>query len=88
MSCRRGGFRAPFFLTIACESKATAKEVASKLSSHYIQTQIHDDVIGVEYAAMLKNIYAIAAGISHGLGYGDTLKCFNEQRYSRNEALY
>ena len=62
------------FLTIACESKATAKEVASKLSSHYIQTQIHDDVIGVEYAAMLKNIYAIAAGISHGLGYGDNFQ--------------
>jgi len=62
------------YLTIACKSKANAEEIASKLSSHYIQTNTHDDVIGAEHAAMLKNIYAIAAGISHGLGYGDNFQ--------------
>ena len=62
------------FLTVASESKATAKEVASKLSCQYIQTHTHNDVVGAEYAAMLKNIYAIAAGISHGIGYGDNFQ--------------
>ena len=62
------------YLTIACKSRTNAEEISAKLSSHYIHTNIHDDVIGVEYAAMLKNIYAIAAGISHGLGYGDNFQ--------------
>ncbi|MCB0374907.1 MAG: glycerol-3-phosphate dehydrogenase, partial [Sinomicrobium sp.] len=44
------------------------------LSSNYIKTKISDDIIGTEYAAMLKNIYAIAAGIAHGLGYGDNFQ--------------
>jgi len=48
--------------------------VASLLSGNYIKTKISDDIIGTEYAAMLKNIYAIAAGIAHGLGYGDNFQ--------------
>ncbi|MDG1778151.1 MAG: NAD(P)-binding domain-containing protein [Flavobacteriaceae bacterium] len=62
------------YLTVACTNKSTAKAIANQLSSHYIQTKTHDDVIGAEYAAMLKNIYAIAAGIAHGLGYGDNFQ--------------
>ena len=62
------------YLTIACTNKGTAKAIANQISSHYINTKIHDDVIGAEYAAMLKNIYAIAAGIAHGLGYGDNFQ--------------
>jgi glycerol-3-phosphate dehydrogenase (NAD(P)+) len=62
------------YLTIACINKATAKAIANQISSHYINTKIHDDVVGAEYAAMLKNIYAIAAGIAHGLGYGDNFQ--------------
>ena len=59
------------YLTIACGDAGKAKIVAKCLSSNYIKTKISDDIIGTEYAAMLKNIYAVAAGIAHGLGYGD-----------------
>lgn len=62
------------YLTISCADSKKAKEIASKLSSEYIKTKISDDVIGLEYAVMLKNIYAIAAGIAHGLGYGDNFQ--------------
>ena len=62
------------YLTIACSDTEKAELVAKYLSSEYIRTKISDDIIGAEYAAMLKNIYAIAAGIAHGLGYGDNFQ--------------
>lgn len=62
------------YLTIACVQKETANLIASNLSSDYIKCTISDDIIGIEYAATLKNIYAIAAGIAHGLGYGDNFQ--------------
>ncbi|EGV42846.1 glycerol-3-phosphate dehydrogenase [Bizionia argentinensis JUB59] len=62
------------YLTISCADAEKASEIADKLSSDYIKTKISDDIIGTEYAVMLKNIYAIAAGIAHGLGYGDNFQ--------------
>ena len=62
------------YLTISCADAEKAQEIANKLSSNYIKTKISDDIIGVEYSVMLKNIYAIAAGIAHGLGYGDNFQ--------------
>jgi glycerol-3-phosphate dehydrogenase (NAD(P)+) len=62
------------YLTIACGDAQKAKVMAKSLSGAYIKTKISDDIIGTEYAAMLKNIYAIAAGIAHGLGYGDNFQ--------------
>ncbi|CAZ95523.1 NAD(P)H-dependent glycerol-3-phosphate dehydrogenase [Zobellia galactanivorans] len=62
------------YLTIACADTKKAKFVAKNLSSSYIKTKTTNDIIGTEYAAMLKNIYAIAAGIAHGLGYGDNFQ--------------
>jgi len=62
------------YLTISCADAEKAQAIADNLSSDYIKTKISDDVIGVEYAVMLKNIYAIAAGIAHGLGYGDNFQ--------------
>jgi glycerol-3-phosphate dehydrogenase (NAD(P)+) len=62
------------YLTIACIDEEKASFIADQLSSRYIKTKISDDIIGTEYAAMLKNIYAIAAGIAHGLGYGDNFQ--------------
>lgn len=62
------------YLTIACEDQEKAKQIANNLSCNYIKCKISDDIIGTEYAAMLKNIYALAAGIAHGLGYGDNFQ--------------
>ena len=62
------------YLTIACNSEDRAQTLADAVSSEYIKCKISDDIIGTEYAAMLKNIYAIAAGIAHGLGYGDNFQ--------------
>ncbi|MCD6544136.1 MAG: NAD(P)H-dependent glycerol-3-phosphate dehydrogenase [Flavobacteriaceae bacterium] len=62
------------YLTIACRDKEKAECIADKISGRYIKTKISDDIIGTEYAAMLKNIFAIAAGIAHGLGYGDNFQ--------------
>jgi len=62
------------YLTIACQDESKAQILADKLGCRYIKTKISDDIIGTEYAAMLKNIYAIAAGIAHGLGYGDNFQ--------------
>lgn len=62
------------YLTISCADSEKAQAIANALSSDYIRTKISDDIIGTEYAVMLKNIYAIAAGIAHGLGYGDNFQ--------------
>jgi glycerol-3-phosphate dehydrogenase (NAD(P)+) len=62
------------YLTISCADAKKAQLIADVLSSDYIKTKISDDIIGTEYAVMLKNIYAIAAGIAHGLGYGDNFQ--------------
>lgn len=62
------------YLTISCADKDKANDIAKNLSSAYIKTKTSDDIIGIEYAVMLKNIYAIAAGIAHGLGYGDNFQ--------------
>ena len=62
------------YLTVACADEEKAKVMAKNLACNYIKTKISDDIIGTEYAAMLKNIYAIAAGIAHGLGYGDNFQ--------------
>lgn len=62
------------YLTIACGDSKKARIVADHLSGNFIKAKITDDIIGTEYAAMLKNIYAIAAGMAHGLGYGDNFQ--------------
>ena len=62
------------YLTIACAHKPNAQMVTKALSSSYIKCSVSDDIMGTEYAAVLKNIYALAAGIAHGLGYGDNFQ--------------
>jgi glycerol-3-phosphate dehydrogenase (NAD(P)+) len=62
------------YLTIACTDDKNASNMASLLSCRYVKTTVSDDIYGTEYAAVLKNIFAIASGICHGLGYGDNFQ--------------
>jgi glycerol-3-phosphate dehydrogenase (NAD(P)+) len=62
------------YLTIACQSQLHAREMADLLTGRFIRTICSDDIYGTEYAAVLKNVMAIAAGICHGLGYGDNFQ--------------
>jgi len=61
------------YLTIAGQEE-TAKEFASMLAGKHLKTKTSEDLIGTEYAAVLKNIYALACGIAKGLGYGDNFQ--------------
>ena len=62
------------YLTIACQDLQMACAFASMLNTRYIKTNVSDDIYGTEYAAVLKNIYAVASGICHGVGYGDNFQ--------------
>lgn len=62
------------FLTVAALEKSVSSRIAEALNTHYVRTTLSKDLYGTEYAAVLKNIYAIAAGMYHGLGYGDNFQ--------------
>jgi len=62
------------YLTLATKSGIHGARVAGLLQNRYIRTIVSSDVFGVEYAAVLKNIYALAGGICHGLGFGDNFQ--------------
>ncbi|MFC2138617.1 NAD(P)H-dependent glycerol-3-phosphate dehydrogenase [Bacteroidota bacterium] len=62
------------YLTIASENKMLTRRLAHIFQNRYVRTIQSKDIIGVEYSAVLKNIYAIATGIAKGLGYGDNFQ--------------
>ena len=62
------------YLTIGCADVEKAKAFANLISSEYIKTKTSQDVVGIEYSSVLKNVYAIAAGICSGLKYGDNFQ--------------
>ncbi|MGN6395320.1 MAG: NAD(P)H-dependent glycerol-3-phosphate dehydrogenase [Mucilaginibacter sp.] len=62
------------YLTIASRDHELAAEFAGMFSTRYIKTIVSDDIYGTEYGAVLKNIFAIASGICHGVGYGDNFQ--------------
>ncbi len=62
------------YLTIGCSDNEKAHAFADVLASDYIKTKTSSDVIGIEYSSVLKNVYAIAAGICSGLKYGDNFQ--------------
>ena len=59
------------YLTFSGIDEETTKEIAACFHNEYLNTVINHDISGVQYAAVLKNIYALGAGIAHGLEYGD-----------------
>lgn len=72
------------YLTIVCTSDENSRLIGEKLANSAVRLSYSNDIYGVEYAAILKNIYAIAVGIAVGLGYGDNFlavlisSCANE----------
>tara|TARA_B100000524_G_scaffold348473_1_gene253248 strand:+ start:889 stop:1893 length:1005 start_codon:yes stop_codon:yes gene_type:complete len=62
------------YLTIGSSNLKLCKIISKKFTCKYIKVNASDDVIGIEYASMLKNIFALAVGISNGLGYGDNFQ--------------
>ena len=62
------------YLTVGCSDRDKAQAFADVLSSEYIKTKTSDDVVGIEYSSVLKNVYAIAAGICSGLKFGDNFQ--------------
>ena len=62
------------YLTVACPNTENAVFVANLLRCRYIKTATSDDLFGTEISAVLKNVYSIASGIYHGLGYGDNFQ--------------
>ncbi|MDR2123211.1 MAG: NAD(P)H-dependent glycerol-3-phosphate dehydrogenase [Flavobacteriaceae bacterium] len=62
------------YLTVATVDEEKAKNMSAWLNSRYIKTTLSDDVFGTEYAAVVKNIFAVSCGIAHGLRYGDNFQ--------------
>lgn len=62
------------YLTIASLDMQKAETLANAMENIFLKTFISDDIYGTEYASVLKNVFALAAGICHGLGYGDNFQ--------------
>jgi glycerol-3-phosphate dehydrogenase (NAD(P)+) len=59
------------YLTFSGIDETVTTAIATNFKTTYLNTIINKDIYGVQYAAVLKNIYAVGAGIAHGLDYGD-----------------
>jgi glycerol-3-phosphate dehydrogenase (NAD(P)+) len=59
------------YLTLSGQDEGPTREMAAFFTTEYLNTVVNQDVYGVQFAAVLKNIYALGAGIAHGLEYGD-----------------
>ena len=62
------------YLTVGCSDLDKAASFADVLKGRFIKTKVSSDVLGIEYSSVLKNVYAIAAGICSGLKYGDNFQ--------------
>ena len=62
------------YLTVGCSDLSKARAFTEVLASNYVKTKTSPDVLGIEYASVLKNVYAISAGICSGLKYGDNFQ--------------
>ena len=68
------GLSLPTAITVACENKDVAEEIQDIFMSEYFRVYTNEDVLGAELGGALKNIIALGAGISDGVGYGDNAK--------------
>ena len=74
------------YLTFSGIDQEATKAIAACFKSEYINTNVNNDILGVQYAGVVKNIYALGAGIAHGLEYGDNFlsvyiaNCANEMK--------
>ena len=59
------------YLTFASKHIEVSSKVSEAFSSHYVKVVCSTDIYGVEYSAAMKNVYAVAVGLCHSLGYGD-----------------
>lgn len=59
------------YLTVVCSDPDNAHAIGEKFATDSIRLSYSTDLYGIEYAAILKNIYALAVGMATGLGYGD-----------------
>lgn len=62
------------YLTVGCRDLENARVVADLFTNKYVKTSISTDIEGIEFSSVLKNVYAIAAGICHGLKMGDNFQ--------------
>ncbi len=62
------------YLTIAGNDKVVSDKVAQLLNCRYVMTSVIQDLYGIEYCAVMKNIVAMACGIARGLNYGDNFQ--------------
>ena len=62
------------YLTIGSTDLSCADEVAKLLTCRFVQASPLDDIYGIEYSAVMKNIIALASGITRGIGYGDNFQ--------------
>ncbi|WP_308199248.1 NAD(P)H-dependent glycerol-3-phosphate dehydrogenase [Chitinophaga sedimenti] len=74
------------YLTFSGVDLSDTQLLADLFTNTYLQTIVNRDVLGVQFASVLKNIYALGSGIAHGLEYGDnflsvyTTNCFREMQ--------
>jgi glycerol-3-phosphate dehydrogenase (NAD(P)+) len=74
------------YLTFSGTNPEDTQRIADRFAGSYLQTIVNTDIIGVQLAAVLKNIYAMGAGIAHGQEYGDNFlsvfiaNCFREMQ--------
>jgi glycerol-3-phosphate dehydrogenase (NAD(P)+) len=62
------------YLTIGSHDLKNADRFCELLRNRYVKANPLDDIDGIEYCAVMKNIIALACGIAHGLGYGDNFQ--------------
>lgn len=78
------------YLTFASSNEELAKEISQFFDNKNLRTVVSNDIYGVQYSSVLKNIYALGAGIAHGLDYGDNFlsvyitNCFSELQQFMN----